>query len=66
MTRVCPHGFYNHAAAHHINQCAICRHDEGQCDYGTCQEPATTTVETIAHRRIIEHRPMCRRHGGER
>jgi hypothetical protein len=51
----CDHGYW-------LTDCAMCAKLPGECDYGSCQEPATTNVPTIAHGRVCEHRPMCERH----
>jgi hypothetical protein len=55
-TEICDHGYY-------LSHCALCLKRPGECDYGSCTEPATTSVETRAHGRTFERRPMCERHG---
>lgn len=50
MTHTCDHGYWLH-------DCAICEKRAGECDYGSCVQPATTSIVT-KH----EIRPMCSRH----
>lgn len=42
----CNHGYWPH-------DCALCLKRPGECDYGSCTEPATERVGV---------RPMCARH----
>jgi hypothetical protein len=55
MPAICDHGYY-------LTDCAMCAKLPGECDYGSCQKPATTSVETRAHGRVCEIRPMCEHH----
>jgi hypothetical protein len=55
MPAICDHGYY-------LTDCALCAKLPGECDYGSCQAPATTSVETRAHGRVCEIRPMCAHH----
>lgn len=55
MIKICDHGYFLH-------DCALCQKDAGECDYGSCTEPATERVETVAHGRVCERRPMCAHH----
>lgn len=55
MHATCDHGFW-------LADCALCAKLPGECDYGSCEEPATTSVATIAHGRAAKLRPMCSRH----
>lgn len=48
MTALCNHGYFLH-------DCALCVKRPGECDFGSCEQPATCRVET---------RPMCDRHAG--
>lgn len=35
---------------------------EGDCDYGSCVEPAVTLVDCYAFGRVTEQRPACAKH----
>lgn len=57
MTLTCNHGYFT-------ADCALCQKNPGECDYGSCVEPATTRTELYNGRgRLVEIRPMCARHG---
>jgi hypothetical protein len=52
----CDHGYFLH-------DCALCVKRAGECDYGSCVEPAATSVPTFNARGIVvEHRAMCAHH----
>jgi hypothetical protein len=57
MTLTCNHGLF-------LADCALCLKLPGECDYGSCTEPATGTVEYVDVKtgRVLERRPMCTRH----
>lgn len=51
IPQVCIHGYW-------LTQCATCDKREGECDFGSCTEPAAMTVLYDGY----ERRPMCADH----
>lgn len=47
---------------HNTPCCNVCCHHEGECDYGSCHEPATQLVDCYAYGKLAERRAACSRH----
>jgi hypothetical protein len=48
---------------HGVRDCPICFKHDGECDYGSCTNTATTTVPCYNDKgRIVENRPACPKH----
>jgi hypothetical protein len=42
--------------------CRVCCRHDGDCDYGSCVEPAVTLVDCCGYGRVVERRPACAKH----